>query len=242
MNPSQLDEFGVPVLNADDIELKAEEVIAYYDPDLLNRPALVPLLKFIERLHSEHSLARDYSQDLGVTKNGHKILGKTRIRPLGLFVDISLANDSRFNFVLGHELGHVVLHRRVDVKRTGYDDQEMSDTEIDLLTGRKILRTPRDWLEWQAKRFASAILMPRATVRRAVVEAQSELGINNNIGMIVLENVGYSFRDYEAVRRQIELIYDVNATNAEYRLKELGILVDRRDLNTRHISELFASE
>ncbi len=80
---------------------------------------------------------RSYNQSLGTTKYGKVILGKTQLNPLGLYVDVSLVNDPRFNFVLGHELGHVVLHRSVNVKKTGYEDQEIIDTEIDFVTGKK---------------------------------------------------------------------------------------------------------
>lgn len=232
----------VPVLGAHDIELKAEEVISYFDPKILERPQLTPLRDFIEELHRKFGLIRDYSCSLGTSGHGGVIIGKTQLKPLGLFVDRSLNNDPRFNFVLGHEFGHIVLHKFVDVKRTGYEGQEIIDTKIDLPSGKKILNTPRDWLEWQANRFSSAILMPRATVRDAVVEVQKQIGITRNIGLIILENVSYSIKDYKTIRRYLENIYKVNSTNVEYRLNDLGILIDRRDLNVKHISELFSIE
>jgi len=163
-------EHGIPVLSSDDIELKAEEVITFFNPDVLMHPQQTPLLDFIEVLHEKYHVERDYSKSLGTTQYGSIILGKTKLKPLGLFVDKSLQNDSRFNFVLGHEFGHVVLHRKVDVKRTGYEQQELIDSEIDLVTGKRNLQCARDWLEWQANRFSSAILMPRAIVFQAVNE------------------------------------------------------------------------
>ena len=232
----------VPVLGANDIELKAEEVISYFNPDILNRPQTTPLLNFIDDLHHNFNLIRDFTQHLGKSKHGSIILGKTQLKPLYLFVDVSLAKDSRFNFVVGHEFGHVVLHRFVDAKGIGYEDQELIDTKIDLVSGKKILQTPRDWLEWQANRFSSAVLMPRATIREAVLVAQNQIGVNRNIGSIILENSSYSMSDYKTVKNYLETVYQVNGTNVEYRLKELGILIDRRDLNVKHISELFNTE
>ncbi len=88
-------------------------------------PQQTPLLEFIEELHRNFGLLRDYSQSLGKTKYGNEILGKAQLKPLGLFVDVSLRDDSRFSFVLGHEFGHVVLHKKVDVKATGYEGQEL---------------------------------------------------------------------------------------------------------------------
>ena len=117
----KVDKSGVPILSADKIELKAEEVISYFDKRILDVPQRTPLLEYIETLHNQFKLERRYNQKLGTTKHGNTILGKTRLKPLGLYVDASLVNDPRFNFVLGHELGHVVLHRFVDVKKTGYE-------------------------------------------------------------------------------------------------------------------------
>lgn len=242
MTSFNVDENGVPVLAADTIELKVEEVISHFNRTIIDKPQRTPLLDFIEELHSRFNLLRDYSCNLGTTKHGRVILGKTQLKPLGLYVDVSLVNDPRFNFVLGHELGHVVLHISIDIKRTGYEQQELIDTEIDLVTGKKNLRTPRDWLEWQANYFSSAILMPRVSVRAAVIAKQKEMGIKRNLGYIILEAQQYSVNDYKAVRTHLGLVYEVNTTNVECRFKDLGILIDRRDLNVKHVSELFATE
>ena len=238
----KVDKSGVPILSADKIELKAEEVISYFDKRILDVPQRTPLLEYIETLHNQFKLERRYNQKLGTTKHGNTILGKTRLKPLGLYVDASLVNDPRFNFVLGHELGHVVLHRFVDVKKTGYESQEIVDTEFDFVTGKKKLRTPRDRLEWQANYFSSSILMPRLSVMSAVIQKQKELGIKRNLGRIILEAKGYSVRDYKKIKQHLALVFFVNETNVEYRLKNLCILIDQMNLNVQHISELFASQ
>jgi Zn-dependent peptidase ImmA (M78 family) len=236
------DDTGVPVLTRDYIDRKVEEVISYFDSNILKTPQQTPLLDFIEKFHSRFNLVRNYSQNLGATKNGSTILGKTQLKPLGLYVDISLKNDSRFNFILGHELGHVVLHRFVDIKRTGYEEQELVDTKINFVTGKKNLITARDWLEWQANYFSSAILMPQASVVEAVVKKQMELGIKKNLGLIFLEANKYHLRDYKAIQQHLASVFAVNATNVECRLKDIGILIDRMNLNVQHISELFTTE
>jgi hypothetical protein len=242
MTSFNVDENGVPILSADAIDLKVEEVISYFNKTILDEPQRTPLLEFIEELNKRFNLLRDYSRALGTTQYGSVILGKTQLNPLGLYVDVSLVNDPRFNFVLGHELGHVVLHRSVDLKRTGYEQQELIDSEKDLVTGKKNLRTPREWLEWQANYFSSAILMPRLSVRAAIIAKQKEMDIKRNLGYIILEAKPYSINDYKAVKTHLGLIYEVNATNVECRLKDLGILIDLRDMNVKHISELFTTD
>lgn len=242
MTSINVDKNGVPFLSADAIELKAEEVISYFDEQIPDVPQRTRLLEYVEDLHKRFKLKRSYSQNLGTTKYGRTILGKTQLKPLGLYVDASLVNDSRFNFVLGHELGHVVLHRSVDVKKTGYEDQEIIDTEIDFVTGKKKLITPRDRLEWQANYFSSSILMPRLSVMSAVIQKQKELEIKRNLGRIILEAKVYSLRDYKKIKQHLALVFSVNATNVECRLKDLRILIDRTNLNVQHVSELFSTE
>ncbi len=242
MKRTDVDENGVPILSADGIELKAEEVISYFDKKVLDVPQRTPIIEYVEILDKQFNIERSYNQSLGITKGGKAILGKTRLKPLGVYIDVSLLNDSRFNFVLGHELGHVVLHRSVDVKKTGYEDQEMVDTKIDLVTGKKKLITARDRLEWQANYFSSSILMPRSSVMSVVLEKQKELSIKRNLGRIILEAKEYSVRDYKRIQQHLALVFSVNATNVEYRLKDLRILIDRRNINVKHVAELFTTE
>lgn len=242
MTTLNIDKNGVPILYAEDIEVKAKEVISSFDPSILEHPQETPISDFIEKLHIEFNLIRDYTQNLGVTKYGSVILGKTQFKPLGIFIDISLKDNPLFNIVLGHEFGHVVLHKSVNLKQTGYEDQEQVETTRDSVTGKKILRTPRDWLEWQAGRFSRAILMPRATFQTALIEKQKEMGINRNQGHILLDNIGYSWRDYKDIKKYLMTLYYVNSASVKYRLEELGILIDQTYSNTKHISKIFTSE
>lgn len=242
MNTISTDRNGVPIIDASFIENKAEEIIRFFMPKVLDSPCHVPLVEIIEDTHKRFGVRRGYDKNLGVTKHGRKILGQVSLHPLGIYIDISLQTDPRFPFTLAHEIGHLVLHRKVNVKETGYEGQELTDTERDLVTGKKLLKTPRDWLEWQANRFASAILLPRSTIHQAVAEIQKQSGINRNIGSVILEDKPYSIRDYNLVSGHLQLVYGVSHTHVECRLLDLEILCDRRDIDVKHISELFMTE
>ena len=144
--------------------------------------------------------------------------------------------------ILGHELGHVVFHRKVDIKASGYDEQEISDTEYDIVTGKKNLSTERDWIEWQANRFASAVLMPRVPVYLPVITFQKEKGIVHNVGKVWLDNQPENKSNFSFILEYLKKLFEVNVTNVEYRLADLGILEDRRLMDVKHISELFKTE
>ena len=217
MNEFKVNEDGVPILSAIDIEKRAEEVIKFFNVEILRSPCETPLQLFIEEISKKFNFTYDLLQDLGNNSHGHKILGKFRFKPRAIFIDKSIHGDLHQKFVLGHEFGHLTLHRNLLIKKEGYVDVDITDTEKDLVTGQKLLTTPRDWLEWQANRFASAILMPRDTIRTALIDTQKSLGIHRNLGKIYLDEQPSNFRDFMQILEKLREIYQVTNTNLEIR-------------------------
>lgn len=242
MTEFRINEQGIPSLSANDIEQKAEEVIDFFNDDILRAPCETPILFFVEETARKYDFSYDFLQDLGNNAHGHKLLGKFRFKPRAIFVDKSLDGDLRQKFVIGHEFGHLVLHRNLLIKMEGYTDVDIADSEKHLVTGKKILLTPRDWLEWQANRFSSAILMPRRTMLSALIDIQKSLDIHRNMGQIYLDEQAYSFRDFQRTLEGLQGIYQVTKTNLELRLSDLNLLIDVRGKSTKHVSELFMEE
>ena len=99
MDEFKVNEDGVPILSTNDIEKKAEEVIKFFNEEILHLPSETPLLLFIEEISKKFDFTYDLSQDLGNNSHGHKILGKFRFRPKAIFVDKSLQGDLRQKFI-----------------------------------------------------------------------------------------------------------------------------------------------
>jgi Zn-dependent peptidase ImmA (M78 family) len=233
---------SIPHLSTNEIEVKAEELIEFFNPDLLKKAQEIPIYQFVEETNKKFGIQFRCDLDLGTTKSGKKILGKYRIKPSSIFIDDSLRETDRFPFVLAHEYGHLILHKNIDPQKIGYIDSSIEDTHHDLVSGKKILETPKDWIEWQANRFASALLMPRSTFINALIDFQVKQGIKKNIGIVYLENIPYSMREFNNNISHLANLYRVNRTNVEYRLTDLEILVDLRLKNVKHISELLKEE
>ena len=242
MKEFKVREDGVPVLSINDIEIKAEDVIKHFNADILLKPCETPIFSFLNELSQKSNFSYDLLQDLGNNLHGHKILGKFQFKPRKIFVDISVDSNLRQKFVLGHEFGHLVLHRNILVNKAGYADIDIADIEKDLITGHKLLSTPRDWLEWQANQFSSSILMPRSTFPNALIDVQKSLDIHRNLGQIYLNDQRSNLSDFIQILEKLAKIYQVTNINVEIRLKELGLLNDVRGKNTKHISELFMEE
>lgn len=232
----------VPRLSSNDIELKVEEVIKHFDASLLTAAKPTPILEFAVETKRQFGVDFRADVDLGHSSTGKKYLGQFRVKPRGIFIDASLQGSDRLPFILAHEYGHLVLHRKVDPVRSGYATSTIEDTEHDFATGKKILSTPRDWIEWQANRFASAILMPRATFSDALIDFHKEQGIRRNVGIVVVNGTPSSQADFAHVVGHLSDVYGVNRTNIECRLRDLELLQDHREAPTRHISELFKEE
>lgn len=236
---TRYDKHGVPEYSAQDLENKAEEVLSFFCKEKLRTHGATPFRDIAERLNKDFKIGIDFDTDLGSTTSGnYKIIGKFVFKPRGIMIDRSLQSDKeRFNFTFAHEIGHLVLHRNLKLPE-GYDADEISDTERDLITGKKILSTARDWLEWQANRFAASVLMPRATIGNAVIEKQKELGIKRNIGFIYLDNNTFNIKDYQDIVKHLQYVYQASKSSIKYRLIGLNILIDKRGQDISHISEL----
>lgn len=230
----------VPFLSREAIELKAEEVIEFFSPTTLTKPQLTPIASICEAIKEQFNIAFDFNIDLGNTENDRKTLGKFIFSPRTILIDNSILNTVRFNFVLAHELGHLILHRNISYIRAKYDS--IADSDYDFATGKKILNSDRDWIEWQANQFASSFLMPRSTIQYSVIKLQTDMGINRNLGNIFITKEPSSIRDFNSIISELSMIYSVNKTNLEHRLSDLGILIDHRLKDVKHISELLKEE
>jgi hypothetical protein len=102
---------------------------------------------------------------------GAQILGRTELLAGRISVDCDLkqAEPRRYRFTVAHELGHWVLHRPLAM--SSRDHPELFPKGTVLVTTESSLspsqpagrRVPP--VEWQANRFASFLLIPRALLR-----------------------------------------------------------------------------
>lgn len=229
---------SVPYLSADDIEAKAEEVIRVFAPSVLTEPQPTPLIDFMEFMRTEYKVVYDFEQDLGRTTYGTKILGMFSRSPLGISIDRSIRSDPGSPYTLGHEIGHLVLHRRLKIAPADYNFQP--DTIRELVTGRRKITTAKERIEWQANRFAASFLMPRETFRDAVVAVQQQLGVIKNVGVVYLDTSAPNVRDFNQLLSCLQGFYKVSRQALEYRLTDLRMLIDRRNTGVSHISQLFS--
>ena len=226
MKKYRLDDNGIPILSRINIEEHTERFIKYFDASCLLQPRVTPLATICTRLKEEHDVNFVFSADLGCTKEGYKYQGCFNISTTTILIDKCMEEGSpRFNFTLAHEIGHFVLHRKIDTSVLS-NKNEIKDTSRDLILDQIESNNPRTWLEWQANKFASSLLLPRSTVPHAVTQKQKEMGISRNIGKIYLDRGQGSYLDYKEQMEHLSLIYQTSKSSIRIRLRELGILTE----------------
>jgi Zn-dependent peptidase ImmA (M78 family) len=218
---------GLKVLSKIDIDAIAQKVIARWCPEILDAPKPFPLLKFCETLQKDHEVRISFESDLGANRYGKKIFGCFSLDPKGIFIDACLQGDVRFPFVLAHEIGHLMLHWNVNFEKEDYES--LMDLEENI-TNRNEKRSDVDWLEWQANKFASCILMPRQTLPQALDRTFNSLGIRIGRGKIYVSNNSVHLKDYYSILETMAKIYGVSEVNIEYRLKSFDLIEDYRSL------------
>jgi Zn-dependent peptidase ImmA (M78 family) len=215
----------VPVLSKKQVEDVATELLENYCPQILKRPGMTPVMEIISKLKERTGLEFGYG-DLG-SIGGLKILGKVSFSKKTLWLDRALTSGSlekRLQFTAAHEIGHWVLHRHsyhkwkfsIGADGTLDDDEESLCKLIDM--------SPRDWLEVQANIFAAELIMPKATFEQAVAEAQWEIGIRRNVGLVWLNGTLSNALDRIRVLEKLEMVYSTSKQAIDIRLESLGLI------------------
>ena len=128
--------------------------------------------------------------------------------------------QGRFQYTLGHETGHWVLHQKLfyidENQQTLFDD--MDNVEKNLICSkrderfllRKSFKTDLDWIEWQADYFSSCVIMPREIFKKEY-ERLIESGLSDVGAVKQLANIFEVSKIACAIR--INNIYDKNVIN-----------------------------
>lgn len=230
-----IDANGVPICTREDLEHKADEVLESLAPGTLAEPRQTPITAIALAFYEKFGVAFDFNSSLGKAKDGGQILGKFVTPPHKIYVDQSLkSDDPRWAFTLAHEIGHLVLHRKVKIVTVHY--ASFSDTIRQIRASlMKEDWGPIEWIEWQANGFAAALLMPRKSVRTAFWRVMDEIGMRRGAGHLYVDNQPTNQLALQQIKSALVTIFWVSPSALEIRLKELALIQDARQSTTRHV-------
>ncbi len=227
----------VPFIGQEELEQRTERVRRYFLGENFNYQE-VDLEIICDYLSQHHNVVFMYKQDLGVDSSGREVLGKFSTDTMTVYISNTLEkNTHRWRYTVAHELGHLILHRRLDLPsiigthlETGQDFSRSSKTQQSDVIRR---------LEWQANAFASFLLLPRDGVLKIVVDSLEIMGVQKfSHGVIFVDEQQCNIQPFLEILSRISNEFNASKIVVEYRLAQLRILNDQRKKG--HVSESIA--
>ena len=227
------------ILSRPKIEERVGCMLDYVLPDRGDDPSPPDLRRVVGILQSRYQVHFSFSRDLGGQPTGKRIFGTFSVAPLTIQVTASVQPWSApFQRTLAHEIGHLVLHRKLIGKGKFISRQRpMVDTATQLRYREAADRSDLDWVEWQANEFSMCLILPRRYLQALVCAVQMELGITRNLGTIFLDDQPTNKRESHGIVREIAERSGAREYLVWRRLRFLGILEDHQKKSTRHAFE-----
>lgn len=125
--------------------------------------------------------------------------------------------DLRYRFVLAHEYGHFILHRKV----LGNKISVLCDNDV-TLKNPYIGNLELKELERQANRFATYLLMPTSAFVSEVFKVFRRYDIRG--GFMYVDSQPCNISNYHQVTSQLSVTFRVSKLAAAYRMMELKLL------------------
>lgn len=210
---------GLQKLSTNQIENLALSLINEFDSKILNNAKALPLKELLDFLKEKYDLKFEYS-DIKDFYN-KDILGYYNSEDNRIIINSTIQNSVREPFVIAHEIGHFILHRNLKVNESVYNN--FKDTSFSLFQQRYTLENPKNWIEWQANKFASSLLLPEKSFKIILVLIQSELGVRNQ-GTIFLDEQQCNKDDFRNIVEKMAIHFRVSKTSIEYRLNDLNLI------------------
>ena len=135
-------------------------------------------------------------------------------------------------FSLAHELGHAVLHSRLNVSSLGESENTLSHSAF-------ATKTEHQWLEHQANTFAACLLMPEDVIGYLYdFFYQVRFGRTDNPQpLYIINNNPAQWKDFFVIAGNICKYIDVSVAALKYRMIKLGLLIIREE--SFHIRDLY---
>ena len=177
----------VPLIRKEDMDLEATKFLEKYCPEALETPMPLPVEEIVE---FKMGLEIDYANltpdastlgmmvfSDGVTEIYRKDTGEyipQEVKRGTMLIESDLTDiPGRERFTIAHEMIHWDKHQ---LRFTALSYQDKTIAKACRCPKERVyqVRTPEEWLEWQADNLAAAILMPAEMFRLKVEELKSK--------------------------------------------------------------------
>lgn len=179
------DSDNVPFLSYKNIEAISLIILEQYNEDLLNVPQAIDIDHFAEffldceidscmlshnQCYLGMSIFRDGEQ-VPVYDEKNKSIRYIYPKSNTIILDSSLSSqgsDNRRRFTLAHECGHMILHKKYFAEKINQELVGYVYHQDPMITYP--IKTPHQWMEWQANSLGAALLMNAVAVIKLLEE------------------------------------------------------------------------
>lgn len=217
---------GLKRLSSQQIENLAIPILKKYN----GMKYSIKIEDFIEHLKIEYNLIFDFTKHLE-TVNGKSIQGYFDVKNKKILIDKSILQSEKFPFVLGHELGHFFLHSELRVNQEKYEDFE--DSQYDFYTDKHILVNDRNWIEWQANKFAISLFLPKDLFLSHLIAYRKSIGISR-AEHIFLDEQAINKQDYYKTIDYLSNYFEISKTAIKFRIEDLNLITYAKPKNDFH--------
>lgn len=165
------------------------------------------------------------------------ILASVDFRSKQLIIDKKIREDSRFGFILAHELGHICLHNKLALSQDSYES--FDDHKSNFGLGGTKFTNDRQWIEWQANRFASSFLMPPNIFELVCRGVFEQFGRRMNEPLYI-DDTRYSQDDFHKIVRELARLFRTTNTSVIYTMGRFNLINDNSRM--KHISKIIKEE
>lgn len=189
---------GIPIISKDEMDRLGEALVADFCPEALEQPMRLDIDRFIRDylgMSMDYKHLSNNGVYLGMTVfcDSDMVPVYDAVKKEADFISVeagtvlieksltSKLDLPRYRYTAAHEAGHGFLHSVYFTQNAGSAAARAQNGEAVIRCRIESLNLPRqkewtdnDWMEWQADRFASALLMPRHAVLDLLAKDKTE--------------------------------------------------------------------
>lgn len=207
-------------LSKENIENFAQNILSKINPAILNGIANLSIEKLNCFLKTEYDITV-YEDQTVYDLFKLDIKGYCDPKKREIYINQEIAGTDNHLFTLAHEFAHILLHADTGLNQSDYNSLE--DSKFNPLTRKHNLENDKNWIEWQANQFASALLMPKDALKMRLILNQKLLGINR-VGQLFLDDQECNKFDYIKITSELSSFFNVSKAMLKYRMDDLDLI------------------
>ena len=227
------DNYGLQYLSKKHIEEITTQLISSIGPTIQISNAKFDFYAFIISLRQVFDLSIEIDHVNTIDDKGRRILSYCSFVEKKIVIDKSINKTNRYKFTLAHEIGHFILHNKLQIDQNAYE--KSTDSQQSFRLDRYILKNDRNWVEWQANQFAASLIMPEKIIFHHFSAIQDSIGLRPGSKLYVDEQK-CNRNSFYLIVGKLSKIFQTTKTSIIYRLDSLNLL--NENYKVKHISHI----